>query len=218
MKILSGYVALSLLANIAFATPDQATPYDKLPKVPSFTVTSTDLKDGQQLGLPQMSGIFGAGGNDASPQLSWSGFPKETKSFVITVYDPDAPTICGFWHWGVIDIPVATTNLPSGAGTSNSPKLPSGAIQLPNDAGIPRFLGAAPPAGHGKHRYFITVHAIDIPTLNLPPTSTPAILGFNLFMHTLARASIMGWAENGKATNEILTPQNKTISLSTSAQ
>ena len=197
MKFLSTIFALGLL-SFALAAPKQSSPFDKMPHVPSFTLTSTDLKDGRQLAQAQMSGIFGAGGQDKSPELSWSGFPKETKSFAITVYDPDAPTGSGFWHWAVKDIPAAINSLPSGAGALNSTALPKEAVQLPNDAGLAQFLGAAPPIGHGKHHYFITVYAVDVATLDIPKTATPAILGFNLFTHTLARATIMGWAERTK--------------------
>src|SRR5262245_44778462 len=88
-----------------------ATPYDSLPKVPGFELTSADIADGERLPTPQVSGIFGAGGEDRSPQLSWSGFPDGTASFVVTCYDPDAPTASGFWHWAVVDIPASTTSL-----------------------------------------------------------------------------------------------------------
>lgn len=171
-------------------------PYDELPDVGSFTVTSTDVTDGRPLGTAQLSGMLGAGGEDASPQLEWSGFPEETRSFAVTVYDPDAPTGSGFWHWSVADIPVSVTSLPTGAGDDEGSGLPEGAIQLANDAGAKRFVGAAPPPGHGPHRYYIVVHAVDVDELGVPADATPAFLGFNLFSHTLARAVIVGTHEN----------------------
>src|ERR1700733_6997180 len=107
-------------------------PYADLPQVGSFSVTSSDLTDGGQLAQPQISGIFGAGGEDVSPQLSWSGFPEATQSFVVTCYDPDAPTASGFWHWAVADIPAAVTELAAGAGTPGSAELPAAALTLAN--------------------------------------------------------------------------------------
>jgi Raf kinase inhibitor-like YbhB/YbcL family protein len=172
-----------------------ATPYDSLPKVPSFEVTSSDVTDGEKLGTPQVSGIFGAGGEDRSPQLSWRGYPEGTKSFVVTCYDPDAPTGSGFWHWAVVDIPASVTSLPSGAGDDAGSGLPGGAFQLRNDAGLARFLGSAPPPGHGKHRYFFVVHALDVESLGVPNEASNAFLGFNLFSHTLARAMLVPWYE-----------------------
>lgn len=169
-------------------------PYDALPSVPSFTVTSADVSDGAPLGNDQVSGVFGAGGKDVSPQLSWSGFPAETKSFAVTVYDPDAPTASGFWHWAVAEIPASVTELPSGAGSEGG-TLPAGAVMLRNDGGFAGYVGAAPPAGHGPHRYFIVVHAVDVESLGIPPEATPAFLGFNLFSHTLARATLVGTYE-----------------------
>jgi Raf kinase inhibitor-like YbhB/YbcL family protein len=166
-------------------------PYDVLPSVPSFQLTSTDITDGVTLAPAQVSGIFGAGGEDVSPQLSWSGFPEGTRSFAITVYDPDAPTGSGFWHWAVANIPVDVTELPSGAGDESGSGLPAGAITLRNDGGSARYIGAAPPAGHGPHRYFTVVHAVDVDALEIGPDASPAFLGFNLFFHTLARASVV---------------------------
>ncbi|MDA3644277.1 YbhB/YbcL family Raf kinase inhibitor-like protein [Saccharopolyspora indica] len=163
-------------------------PYANLPAVGSFTVVSDDVADGRTLPLAQRSGIFGAGGEDVSPHLSWSGFPAETASFVVTAYDPDAPTVSGFWHWAVVDIPADVTELPTGAGEPIGSLLPDGAFQLANDAGLRRFLGAAPPEGHGAHRYVFAVHAVDVPTLGIPDTATPAFLGFNLLGRTLGRA------------------------------
>ena len=171
-------------------------PYADLPQLPSFELKSDDIADGRTLATPQVSGIFGAGGTDTSPQLSWSGFPSETKSFAVTVFDPDAPTASGFWHWAVVDIPVSVTSLDSGAGDDTGSGLPSGAFQLANDAGLTRYLGAAPPAGHGPHRYFTVVHAVDVETLGIPAEARPAFLGFNLFSHAIARAVLTPVYEN----------------------
>ncbi|MEV0334351.1 YbhB/YbcL family Raf kinase inhibitor-like protein [Nocardia sp. NPDC050717] len=169
-------------------------PYDALPQVPSFTLTSTDITDGQPLGNDQVSGVFGAGGKDISPQLSWSGFPEGTQSFAVTVYDPDAPTASGFWHWAVANIPASVTSLDAGAGSAGG-QLPIGAVSLRNDGGFPGFVGAAPPNGHGPHRYFVVVHAVDVAVLEVGPDASPAFLGFNLFSHTLGRATLIGTYE-----------------------
>ncbi len=140
-------------------------PYDFLPKLPSFTLTSESVTDGQPLANDQVSGIMGAGGSDVSPQLSWSGFPEETRSFAVTMYDPDAPTASGFWHWAVANLPATVTDLPAGVGDGSG--LPGDAMTLANDAGLKRFIGAAPPPGHGPHRYFIAVHAVDVEKLEI---------------------------------------------------
>ena len=165
-------------------------PYEFLPEVPAFSVTSTDVRDGETLPNPQVSGILGAGGADVSPQLSWSGFPADTKGFAVTCFDPDAPTGSGFWHWAVANIPPSTTELPAGAGDPDTGKLPPGAITLKGDAGAARYIGAAPPAGHGPHRYLFAIHALDLERLPIDASVTPAIMGFNMFGHTLARAMI----------------------------
>jgi Raf kinase inhibitor-like YbhB/YbcL family protein len=172
------------------APPD---PYAKLPKLPSFHLESASITGGQPLATPQISGIMGAGGEDVSPQLSWSGFPKETRSFAVTVYDPDAPTLSGFWHWAVANLPADVTELPDGVGDGR--ELPGGALTLVNDAGMRRYVGAAPPPGHGPHRYYVTVHAVDVDKLDLPEDASPAFLGFNLFQHAIARAVLYGTYE-----------------------
>jgi Raf kinase inhibitor-like YbhB/YbcL family protein len=171
-------------------------PFAGLPEVATFTVTSTNLRDGEPLPASQLSGVFGiSGGEDRSPQLSWQGAPEGTKSYAVTVYDPDAPTGSGFWHWAVANIPAEVTELPEGAGNDTGAQLPVGAVQLPNDARMPRFIGAAPPAGHGPHRYFITVHALDVPDIGVPADGTPAVLGFTMASHILGRATIVGMAQ-----------------------
>lgn len=168
-------------------------PYDFLPELPGFTLTSTDITDGKPLKNAQVSGIMGAGGEDVSPQLSWSGFPEETRSFAVTVFDPDAPTASGFWHWAVANLPATVTELPSGVGDGSL--LPGDALTLVNDAGVRRFIGAAPPADHGYHRYFVAVHALNVEKLELSEDASPAYLGFNLFMNAIARAVIYGTYE-----------------------
>lgn len=160
-------------------------PYQFLPELPSFTLTSADLSDGEEIPVPHRSGVMGAGGEDRSPHLAWSGFPAGTKSFAVTCFDPDAPTVSGFWHWAVCDLPVSTTELASGS------PLPDGAVTLRNDAGQPGYVGAAPPSGHGPHRYFFVVTAVDVETLGIPAEATPAFLGFNLFSHGIARARLV---------------------------
>jgi Raf kinase inhibitor-like YbhB/YbcL family protein len=171
-------------------------PFARLPEVPTFTVTSETVAHGQELPTEQMSAALGVpGGQDISPQLSWSGAPEGTKSYAVTVYDPDAPTGSGFWHWAVAGIPATVTSLPAGAGDDAGSGLPEGAIQLAGDAGAARFIGGAPPAGHGPHRYFITVHALDVADLGVGASSSPASLGFTMASHVLGRATLIATAE-----------------------
>jgi Raf kinase inhibitor-like YbhB/YbcL family protein len=159
-------------------------PYDYLPPVPSFAVTSTDVQDGQPLKDDQVA----AKGN-TSPQLSWSGFPEGTKSFVVTCFDPDAPTPSGFWHWVLVDLPADVTSLETGAASGN---LPGKAFHCRNDGGAKGFMGAAPPQGDMVHRYFYVVHAVGEETLGVDSDTSPAAVSFNLAFKTLGRATIHG--------------------------
>ena len=166
-------------------------PYDFLPSVPSFSLTSEDVSEGKQMSDRQVYNSFGMTGQNISPQLSWSGFPAETKSFAVTCYDPDAPTGSGFWHWLLLDVPATVTSLPAGAGSGSGSGLPAGAFHVRNDYGTKDFGGAAPPAGDPPHRYVFAVHALDAETLGIDSDVTPAVAGFNLRFHTIARGLLI---------------------------
>ena len=168
--------------------PVSPSPYDLLPKVPGFSLTSSDISEGEHLAVTHVGDW--AGGRNQSPQLRWSGFPGETAGFAVTCFDPDAPTGSGFWHWAVAGIPRTVTELPRGAGASSGEGLPPRAFQLRNDAGRRGYMGAAPPKGDRPHRYIFAVHALDVSSLDIGPDATPAALGFNLAFHTIARATL----------------------------
>ncbi|GAA1909723.1 YbhB/YbcL family Raf kinase inhibitor-like protein [Nocardioides lentus] len=165
--------------------PVHPDPYELLPATASFEVTSTDVADGQPLAPAQVAGEDG----NVSPQLSWSGAPEGTKSFVVSCFDPDAPTPSGFWHWGLVDIPADVTSLETGAASG---QLPAGAFQLRNDGGEHGFMGAAPPEGDQVHRYYFVVHAVGEEKLGIDESASFAVMSFNLAFKTLGRAILTG--------------------------
>ncbi|GAA3006093.1 YbhB/YbcL family Raf kinase inhibitor-like protein [Actinokineospora diospyrosa] len=167
--------------------PVAPDPYELLPQVGSFTLTSTDVRDGEPLSTRYAHGS--AGGENVSPQLAWDGAPDGTKSFVVTCFDPDAPIPGGFWHWAAVNLPANTTELPQGAGSGDD-GLPGGAFHVRTDFGSRDYGGAAPPQGDQVHRYYFVVHAVDVEELDVDQDSSPAVVSFNLAFHTLARAVI----------------------------
>jgi Raf kinase inhibitor-like YbhB/YbcL family protein len=166
--------------------PVKPDPYELLPVVPSFRVSSSDVTDGQPLGDAHVY----EGGN-TSPQLTWEPGPEGTKSYVVTCYDPDAPVVSGFWHWIVVDIPGDVTSLDAGAGAGDD-SLPGGAFHVRNDYGTKSFGGAAPPPGDQVHRYYFVVHAVTEDSLGVDGDATPAVVGFNLAFKTAGRAILVG--------------------------
>ena len=162
-------------------------PFDVLPPKPWFRLDSADIADGEPMGMTFVHD--GLGGENLSPQLSWSGFPPETRGFVVTCFDPDAPTQSGFWHWVLVNLPATTTSLARGVGGGGDP-LPGNAFHVRGDGGSKAYAGAAPPAGDRVHRYVFAVHALDVEGLDVDDSVSPAVVGFNLAFHTLARAAI----------------------------
>lgn len=157
----------------------------------TFTLSSKDL-GGEATKVNEFNG-FGCTGENQSPQLSWTNAPKDTKSFAVTMYDPDAPTGSGFWHWLVFDIPVDVHELKAGAGNVSLNLTPKGAIQSITDYGVKGYGGPCPPKEHGIHQYIITVYALKTDSLGLDENTNPAVVGFNLWNNILAKASIVAY-------------------------
>ncbi len=160
----------------------------------SFTLESPTFASGAS--LPQKTAFdkFGCGGQNISPGLKWKNAPEGTKSFVVTMYDPDAPTVSGFWHWGIYNIPADKSELAEGANQSGM--IPANSSQIFTDYGATGYGGACPPVGDAAHRYIFTVYALSVEKLELKPeTTTGAFLMFNLREHTLGKATVTGLYE-----------------------
>ncbi len=169
-------------------------PYDFMPSVPSFTLESNDVADGQQMPDAQVFDSWGMTGQNISPHLRWHGFPEQTRSFGVTCFDPDAPTGSGFWHMVLLDVPGSVTELATGAVSGDLSGLPRGAFCVRNDYSVKAFGGAAPPQGDPPHRYVFAVHALDVDNLasqGVDSDVSPAVAGFNLRFHTIARGMII---------------------------
>jgi len=165
--------------------PIPPDPYSLLPEVPSFSLTSRDIQDGELMDIRHS--VEGAG---ISPHLAWSGAPEETKSFAISCFDPDAPTPSGYWHWTILNLSSRLRSVARDYGNIDFP-LPKKAVRARNDAGTVAYYGAAPPPGDRPHRYVFAVHALDtVLDLEEGIPCTPA--AFNCVFHTIARATITG--------------------------
>lgn len=166
--------------------PIAPDPYALLPEVATFTLTSDSLRDGKPMPI-----THAADGDNLSPHLRWEGAPEGTKSYVVTCFDPDAPTPSGFWHWVMVDLPRDATELPAEAGGEDSSKLPAGAFHCRADTGVRGYSGAAPPGGDRPHRYYFVVHAVDAEKLGVDADASPGMVSFNLVFHTLGRALLV---------------------------
>ncbi|MDI3320548.1 YbhB/YbcL family Raf kinase inhibitor-like protein [Pinibacter soli] len=157
----------------------------------TFTLKSSDV--GGQATQKQFANSFNCHGQNISPQLSWENPPAGTQSFAVTIYDKDAPTGSGFWHWVVFNIPSNVTELKSGAGDVSKNLMPAGAIQSNTDTGAPGYVGPCPPPG-AAHEYLVTVYALNN-RLQLDKNTPPPYVGFYLNSSVLAKASIVFYAK-----------------------
>jgi Raf kinase inhibitor-like YbhB/YbcL family protein len=154
-----------------------------------FRIWSRTVKADATIPMEHVFDGWGCTGKNVSPELEWSGAPAGTKSFALTVYDPDAPTGSGFWHWQIFNLPASATKLEVGAGDPKSGKAPKGSVQGRNDYGNVGYGGPCPPAGHGPHRYVFTLFALKVDRLDLDATASAAAIGFNLNANVIATAS-----------------------------
>lgn len=156
----------------------------------AFELNSPDIRDGQPLSKTQEYAGFGCDGKNIAPALTWQNAPAGTKSFAVTLYDPDAPTGSGWWHWLLFNLPASTSALPAAAGQAQGPALPAGSVQSLTDYGTPGFGGACPPPGDKPHHYIFTVHALSVAKLDLDASAMPALVGYMLNANSLGTATL----------------------------
>ncbi len=169
----------TLFCSTLLVTALQAAPQS------TFTLSSPDIQPNGTLSEHQVFNGFGCSGKNISPALNWQHAPEGTQSYALTVYDPDAPTGSGWWHWVVFNIPATASGLP-GHIPLDGKGLPAGVVQSQTDFGQPGFGGACPPQGDKPHRYQFTLHALKVPKLDLPASSMPALVGFMIHANELA--------------------------------
>jgi Raf kinase inhibitor-like YbhB/YbcL family protein len=157
-----------------------------------MTLASPDIKNKGTIAMEQVFKGFGCTGSNVSPALSWKGAPKGTKSFALTVYDPDAPTGSGWWHWVMFNIPANVTSLPKNAGDLAANLAPPGSVQGRTDFGTPGYGGPCPPEGDKPHHYHFTIYALDIDKIDADQNASPAYIGYNIHFHTLAKGHLLG--------------------------
>ena len=164
--------------------------FSMLTSAETLTISSNDITHGKMMSKVHEFNGFGCTGDDLSPHLAWTGAPPETKSFAITVYDPDAPTGSGWWHWQIVNIPKDVREVTTGAGSVGKKTAPKGSVQVLNDYSMRGFGGACPPPGHGIHRYQFTIHALSVETLDLPDNASGALAGYMINANTISSATL----------------------------
>ncbi len=171
--------ALLALAMLVAASPAAA-----------FEISSPAIGGGGTIPDKYVANGFGCSGGNLSLPLEWKDVPADAKSLALTIYDPDAPTGSGFWHWLVVNMPPSTTSLPEGAGTTGHPGLPAGAVEARNDAGTSAYFGPCPPQGDSPHHYIVTLFAVKADKLDIDQNTSGAVVGFNLHFNTIDKASV----------------------------
>jgi len=157
-----------------------------------MALSSPDFKNKGTLPMEQVYKGFGCTGGNVSPELKWKGAPKGTKSFALTVYDPDAPTGSGWWHWVMFNIPADVTSLPKNAGDPAANLAPAGSVQGRTDFGTAGYGGPCPPQGDKPHHYRFTVYALDVDKIDADQNASAAYVGYNIHFHTLAKGKLLG--------------------------
>jgi Raf kinase inhibitor-like YbhB/YbcL family protein len=170
---------LAALAVVTLAYPASA-----------FEISSPGVGSDGTIPVKYTANAFGCTGENVSLPLVWKDVPAEAKSLAITMYDPDAPTGSGFWHWLIVNLPASTTELPEGAGEPGNAKLPQGAVQARGDAGVAGYFGPCPPQGDPPHRYIFTIFAVKTDKLDINAETSGAVVGFNLHFNTIDKASV----------------------------
>ncbi len=188
--LVTAALAATTLA-VAADPPGAKKPAAAAAAAAKFKLVSPDIGQGKTIGEDQVFSGFGCKGKNLSPALFWSGAPAGTKSFALSVYDPDAPTGSGFWHWVVYNIPASTESLPAEAGDVKKKGMPVGSVQGRTDYGTFGYGGPCPPPGK-PHHYYFRVFALKVEKLEVPSDATAALIGFNINANTLAKAELMG--------------------------
>jgi Raf kinase inhibitor-like YbhB/YbcL family protein len=180
----SALLASALAAGVMICTAQAQT-------TGAFTLTSSDIADGKKIPEAQVFNSFGCAGRNISPALSWSNVPAGTKSFALLVYDPDAPTGSGWWHWVAYNIPADATSLAADAGDPKKNLMPGAAVQGRTDFGSPGYGGPCPPPGK-PHHYYFRLYALKVAKLEVPADATAALIGYNVNANSLGMAQILG--------------------------